>query len=360
MRAQNDTIAAANLARSSRRAEPVPGQSQVPPRPQRPVPRAPEVQPAAVSPVLQTAARSNPRINKRRATKSTIRLSASRFAYVCTWTILGVFSAAYVVGALLAPHEIDRVATALLGANAPIAVAEKPAIDPAVIARFETGNRELTAQVAELQSNFDGLSKGIAQLQQSNGVVFTHLKAIETGHPLSPEEISAEEKRLGSQGAVFHPEATADGTVDGVVMDGASIERHTIEPQVALPAGKAAAKTMKPKSVSQIASAEDGADSLDQIVADAPVLPAKKQFGIELSEAPDTESLRGTWDALHVIQPKLFDGLTPLYAGGEGSDGQFRLLGGPVSSARKADDLCKKFAAQNLSCKVTAYSGNPL
>ena len=304
------------------------------------------------------------RTGKFRAPKSTIRLSGSRLAYVCTWTLIGVSSAVYVVGALLAPHEVDRMAAAYLGIGTTAVVAEKPVVDPSALAKLEASDHDLQAKVTELQSNLAGLSKGMAALQLTNGLVKTHLKAIETGHPLTSEDISADEKRLSSEGALYHPATPGDGAVVGVVMDGASIEPLTIEQQAALPAGKVVAKAEKPKSVSQNADnadgTGDGTGALDQALADQPVLPPKKQFGIELVEAKDTESLRSTWEALHDIQPKLLDGLSPQYAGGDGANGLFRLLAGPLATNKKAVDLCKKLSAQNIACKATAFTGDPL
>lgn len=355
MKAQNDTVAAGFRAKSSRNAEPNQGQSQVPPRPQKPVPRAPEAT------VIETAARPS----RRRAARSSIRLSASRFVYVSSWTILGVFSAAYVVGALLAPREIDRVATALLGNLAPVRVAAKPAVDPAAVAALEASTRELKGQIQGLEAGLAGLAKGVSQLELSNGFVKTHLKAIEAGHPLSTEDISAEEKRLGGETAVFHPETPADGTVEGVVMDNGTVEPKTIEPQAAPPAGKAAAKLEKPKVVSEKVDAGKAAggdltDALDGTLPDAPVAPPKKLYGVELASGKDTEGLRTNWEALHDIQPKLLDGLSPQYANSENAAEPYRLLAGPLSNAKQAYELCKKLAAQNFPCKVAAFIGNPL
>lgn len=295
------------------------------------------------------------------------RGSWQRFAYVSIWMLVGAGSIVFLASSFTARDRIDRLASALFS-NSP------EAVDDPRFASLASENGQLKVKLTKVETSLASFQQSVTRLDQQRHILGTRLNAIESGKPLTREDISTLEAEIkGEVPAVYSPPNDNGSEIEGTVIDG---DRVTPKEKVGIdktPA-KAPEKASKKKSASK-----DAEGSVEIVKAKAkPVAPAvvedvdvtgsiepvkpkaeKPMFGIVLATAADPELLRNKWDLVSQLHPDLLQELVPRAV--KTADGEtMRLIAGPFASEAKAKAVCNKLAELNQPCHVAGFAGNSL
>jgi hypothetical protein len=93
--------------------------------------------------------------------------------------------------------------------------------------------------------------------------------------------------------------------------------------------------------------------------APAPPAPPKVEYGIELTTAPDIDTLRTRWAAVKANYGPLLTGLQPVAVHERLPGGSnYRLIAGPLMNFAAAKQMCTRFTAAGAICRPARFDPN--
>lgn len=270
------------------------------------------------------------------------------------WLALGMSSVAYIGSIVLIPASVDRLAAQMFSASGPSETTVK-------LAAFDQRHKTQATEIAKLNTSIAALEQTLSKISQQREQLALRIARVESGKPMTADEVLAMTQRLDPDPALFQPEDTdIDGLV-GVTVDGDAVT--AMEP-AATPAAAKAKKAAASNGTGEPAAPVDAKFDPEELSAAEPVpAPApkpkaeKKAVGVELVVGESPNDMQTQWEALHDQYPELLGSATPRVTAAENG---VSLLAGPFPSGAKAEKVCARLALDGLHCRVAPYTGEPL
>ncbi len=226
--------------------------------------------------------------------------------------------------------------------------------------RLERGNLDaLSAEVASLQDE-------VLRARQENGRMMAMITTASKGQTDIAKRVGSLEDTLpallespkGSQFAGIDTSAVTASIGSGVThsqqVEGGSVT-YSIEPLFAEPSTTESTTAM---------TTDGGAEASEQPMPDTAVPPpdleriSTDSYGMAMGPAVAIPDAYLAWVDIRNKVGALLMGMDPIL--GDGHDGGYRLVVGPVEAVSQAEDLCKRINSAGVPCLPAPYDGYAL
>lgn len=274
--------------------------------------------------------------------------------YLGVWALLMTLAVAYIVTATIRPEWLDDVAPPFRLSS--VLLQEDEQAIRAAAEETDALQKQLLAARAELNSIRGELARRTDR---------------ETTLALKLAAIEAREAKLREEQAIAPMLANAQVTEPAAPRIAEKPRAAKAPPPAAPPATAAAAapgqqvasapvRPAPPRPPARTAAA--GAPLETSSVPAAPKAEAAA-VAIQLSAGPSVDALRLNWMLLSQRHQALLQKMQPRYMASREPNPNgpaFDLIAGPVPNAAEAQRVCDALRAQNVTCKVSTFTGNAL